>query len=266
MAVQWSLVCFTVLAGLACWCFVGLAVDQLCTKATKAALPASIVSLAALALGGIASVTHLSHPARLVEALSVPTSSIFMEGVGTLALGVLIIIFIVLAKRGSSASKYVAAVGAVVAIVLSFVMGNSYVMASRDAWNTLALPFAYLGTAMALGVSAYAAVAALTDGEQHEFHSLLVVGAAVISLVTVVAYAVSAGVASYAAAAPLLWGGTALVGGVVPAVCGVLARKDAGRARALLVVAAICALIGAITFRMAMWEVGSFAIDYFGAL
>ena len=75
-----------------------------------------------------------------------------------------------------------------------------------------------------------------------------------------------AGVASYAAAAPLLWVVNALVGGVVPAVCGVLARKDAGRARALLVVAAVCALIGAITFRMAMWEVGSFAIDYFGAL
>ena len=80
MEIQWSLVLFTVLTGGAGWALGCVAVDEF-TQKTKndTNFIAAIVAIALAAVGGIASVTHLSHPENMLAALSHPTSGIFTE-------------------------------------------------------------------------------------------------------------------------------------------------------------------------------------------
>lgn len=268
MAVQWSLVLFTALVGLGCWCFVCVAVGQFMGKAQKALFPASLVALVSLAVGGLASVTHLSHPTRILEALSMPTSSIFMEGAGVFLLGVLILVYVVMIKRGAGegALKGVAAIGAVVAVVLSFIVGNSYIMESRAAWNTIALPIAYVGTGAVSGVAVFSALAVFAQKDDASLWGMLTGVVGVVALVTVLAYALSAGILTRGDAALLLWGGAIVVGCVVPAACGFAVKSKPELAEKLLLVAAVAALIGALAFRVLMWNVGGATIDYFGVL
>lgn len=267
MEVQWSLVIFTALVGLGCWCFVGVAVQAFKGNAPKAVVPASVVSLVALVVGGLASVTHLSHPTRLIEALTVPTSSIFMEGAGTFLLILCIAVFL-LVHRGNSNSpalRVIAVIGAVIAVVLSFVVGNSYVMASREAWDVLTLPIAYLATAMVCGLSVFACIVAAKREEGAAFYGMLVLVAGVIAAVCVIAYAATADVM----AGPyslVLWLGAVCVGAAAPAVCGAIAQRRPGNALPWLATAAGCAVVGAVCFRVFMWNVGVAGIDFFGML
>lgn len=270
MEVQWSLVLFTTLVGLGCWCFVCVAVDEFVGKAKATALVASVIAAVALAVGGFASMTHLSHPGRIMEALSVPTSSIFIEAAGVFIIAALIVVFFILKQREAApkVATVVAVLAALVAVALSFAMGNSYVMGAREAWDTLTLPLAYLGSAMVLGVAAFVVIAALKKvGEEGiAFYGRLLGIAGIVALACVAAYALASGIAGNADVAVLLWGGAVVVGCVCPAVLGFVAAKAPAKATALVVVALIAALVGAIAFRVMMWQVGVSTINFFGIL
>lgn len=267
MAVQWSLVLFTLFVGLGCWCFVCTAIATCNGKSRAALFPSSIVTLVALGVGGIASVTHLSHPTRLIEALNVPTSSIFMEAAGTFLLAFLVIAYIVLLKRGSAeaALKTVAVLGAVIAVVLSFIVGNSYVIPAREAWDTVALPLAYLGTAMICGSSVFALITSYTKGKNETLFSLVTAGAGIVALLCVVLYGAASG-AWTGQSMLVFWGLVVIVGTVVPAVCAFMARSQPHLATPLLAAAFVCAMIGAIAFRVLMWQMGNATIDFFEML
>ena len=72
MEIQWSLVSFTALAGAGAWLFFCVGVDAFVQRTNKAAFPASLLAVVLLALGGLCSVTHLSHPDRMLGALAHP--------------------------------------------------------------------------------------------------------------------------------------------------------------------------------------------------
>lgn len=62
MEIQWSLVLFTALTGMGGCMFACVAADEFLGRAKAAAFPAAVAALVIAVAGGLASVTHLSHP------------------------------------------------------------------------------------------------------------------------------------------------------------------------------------------------------------
>ena len=100
--------------------------------------------------GGIASVTHLSHPENMLAALNHPTSGIFTEAllVGLTALFALVYLVMLKREMGAGARRLFAVLAAVAGIVLAFAAGASYMMPAPVALEHAACPLAYGGTAM----------------------------------------------------------------------------------------------------------------------
>lgn len=264
MEIQWSLVLFTALTGLGGWMFACVAADEFLGRAKEAALPASAVAFAAAVVGGLASVTHLSHPDRMLNALSHPTSGIFVEAVLVGLFCLFVAVYVVLLVRGGSAGarKAVAVVAAVFGVVLSFMAGESYLMEARPNWDTQLLPLGYMLTAIPEGVAAYlVVVAAKAKGADVAPYGRALLVGGVLAAVGAAAYTLTAG-----AADGVIWGllALAVVGaGVVPAACGAVLPKRAGSLMALAAASLVCALAGAVAYRCIMWLVTVPVADLF---
>lgn len=133
--------------------FACVAADEFLGRAKAAAFPAAVAALVVAVVGGLASVTHLSHPGRIMGALSHPTSGIFTEALLVGCLCVCVAVYLVLVKRGAGASarKAIAVIGAVFGVLLSFMAGESYLMEARPNWCSQLLPLGYLLTAVPEG-------------------------------------------------------------------------------------------------------------------
>lgn len=270
MAIQWSLVIFTTLTGLAGWMFVGLAVAETKGVYKKPAFRAALVALIILIVGGCASVTHLSHPERMLEALNHPTSGIFTEAALVGITAIFAIIYLILLKRESSAGARKAMVicAAVFGAILSFAAGNSYQMASRATWNTILLPLGYLGTAIPAGLATYF-VTVMSDKDEDdskggvELFSKLIGWGGVIAAVLAAAYVISTGSSE---AILLGWVLAVIVGGVGSALFGFLMKKKPESATTYAVCAMVCAIVGAFAFRVMMWTVASTIDNFFSPL
>ncbi len=284
MEVQWALVFFTLFTGLGVGLFVAVAVTEWWGKAEAVRFPASVTALVALAVGGISSVLHLGHPERIFGALGHPTSSLFVEMVLMGLTGIGMIVYMVMLKRGSSAGsrKAVATVTAVPAVVLSFSVGNTYVMAARPAWDTIILPLVYVATAAVMGCSALTLFAALKeDAETTKRTAWATLISLAVQVVLVIAYVGYLGSAPFAeesrsvgrvltgSLAPLFWAGLVLCGLVAPAVVAWLLRSKKEGGLSPLVGAAVCLafiLAGGVAFRALMFAVGSGVEQFFGGL
>ena len=138
-------------------------------------------------------------------------------------------------------------------------------MSSRPVWNTVALPLAYLGTAMASGTALYLVLCAafkVDDGDVGGAARYAAVGGAV-ALVLGLAYGVASGIA-FGEQAALFWAAVVLCGSAAPTACGALAARTPGSALALGAVGLAGALVGSIALRAAMWLVGVAVANYFG--
>ena len=162
MEIQWSLVLFTALTGMGGCMFACVTADEFLGRAKAAAFPAAVAALVIAVVGGLASVTHLSHPDRIMGALSHPTSGIFTEALLVGCLCVCVVVYLVLVKREAAAGarKAVAVIGAVFGLLLSFMAGESYLMEARPNWCSQLLPLGYLLTAVSEGIAAYLVVVA----------------------------------------------------------------------------------------------------------
>lgn len=266
MEIQWSLVLFTAIASCGAWVSVGVAVDEVrgLTKSTN--FLASVIAVVLAVVGGLASVTHLSHPDRIMAVLGHPTPGIFLEA---LLIGLFIVavaVYLVLLKRGASAGarKAVAIVAAIIGIVFSFASGYSYMMEARATWNTIALPLGYLGFGAASGLALYLLLAALKkeDDEAVRLAGVETVVGGALALASGLAFGFISGAATGDAAA-IFW--VALVcGGLAPLVCGWLARSKPASGVALAGAAFAGGIIGSVAFRAAMWMVGTAVANYFG--
>ena len=231
MDIQWSLVLFTAIASCGTWVSVGVAVDELRGLTQRTNLTASALALVLAVVGGIASVTHLSHPDRIMAVLSHPTPGIFLEA---LLIGLFIAavaVYVILLKRDASAGarKAVAVLAAVIGIVFSFASGYSYMMEARATWNTIALPLGYMGFGAASGLSLYLLLAAC---KKESVEAVKLAGWETVIL--------------------------------SPLVCGWLARSKPASAVTMATVAFAGGIIGSIAFRAVMWMVGTAVANYFG--
>lgn len=271
MDIQWSLVLFSTLAGAGAWLFFFLGINEvkggLGNEKTKMVI--GVLSLALLVVGGLFSVTHLAHPDRIMAALGHSTSGIFMEALFIGLTCIAIVSYLVMVKRKAPALavKLAAVIAAAIAVIVTFVLGYSYIIPARPLWNTILLPIAYMGTAASLGAAIY--LLAIRLGRESEetasFAARLLMVSGIAALVVSFAYGFVSG-AIGADHVLLLWVVAIIGSGLVPAVCGFAAKNKVEQALVWGVVAIIGSLIGCIAFRCIMWLVGSGIKDFFSSL
>lgn len=291
MAIEWPLVVFTALTGCGGWVAVCIAVSLLSGKegVERANFAAAATAIVLLGVGGCASVLHLQHPDKILNALSHPTSGIFVEAVLVGLCALAVFVFAVMLKRQTalSAQKVVAALGGMLGVALAFMAGHSYMMASIPAWNTYLLPLGYLLTAAPAGVAVYLAVGlsasrglqekaasqALENAaeepveERRPFNAPLfqkiLFAAGIASALGALAYGVSTGQDGIVA---IMWVCTLVVGGMVPAACAYVAWRKPVQEKALAVLALACALAASVLFRCMMWISGLATLNFFGGM
>lgn len=268
MEIQWSLVLFTALSGMGAWMFVCVGIDEFRGKATKVSFPASILAVVLLAIGGICSVMHLSHPERMLAALNHPTSGIFMEALLLGLTAFVAIIYAILLKRNISATvrKVFSALGIVLAAVLSYECGASYMMSSQLSWNTVTLPLCYMGTAAASGTALYLLLLVVLKApkEALPFAGTVTAAGGMLALVLAAAYGFVGG-AALGDYAPIFWVAGIVCGGLIPIVFGLLAKKKTESSTVLpcAVIALAGALVGAIAIRCLMWLTSEALMSFF---
>lgn len=293
MEIQWSLVLFAALSAWGAGTYAACAVfSGLLGWARPARTPALVLSAVALVVGAVASMTHLGHLDRIFGVLANPGSGIFVEGLSAALLVCVILVWLVAASRGASGGtvRAIAAVGLVPALVLTIAVGSSYLMASKPAWDVVALPLLSVGTAAVLGVLTFCALA---DAKAEDARAMAVMSRVAVAAVVVQAILVTLYVSMVAGAgfqhesreaarmlsgdlAPLFWGGVVGLGLVVPLVASLLqGRRYAGSASAgateaaassastaILFVAVACLVLAAVAFRVVMFSMGSSIISF----
>lgn len=266
MAIQWSLVLFTALTGLAGWMLAAIAACEFKGSMKEAAFPASLVALIVLIVGGCCSVTHLSHPDRMLGALGHPTSGIFVEAVLVGLTALFVIVYLIMLKRETSARarKAVVIIAAVCGVVLSCAAGSSYMMSSRPSWDTIALPLGYMGTVIPAGIAAYLVVAAAKKVKLDDaLPTTLMVGGLVAAL-TAAIYAFASG--TMADSVLLVWVMAVCIGGLAPAAFGYLLKKKPASALTYASVALLCAVVGSVAFRCYMWTSTTVIDNFFNTI
>ncbi len=256
MEIQWSLVLFTALSGAGAWLVACAGLDAFKGLAKKTVVPAVVTGIVLIIVGGIASATHLSHVDRIMAVLAHPAPGIFLEAV-LLGIDVVVAVaFLVLYRRGASEGvlKGLGVVAVAMAAIFSYACGSSYMMSSQLAWNTVALPLGYLGTALAAGTALWYLLCAARreEGAALSFAATETLVGAAAALVTSLAYGLLAGIVG-GDSAILFWVGVVVCGGVVPAACGVAGMKKTEGELSVANVAVVGAFIGAVAYRVLMW-------------
>ncbi|MGG0717238.1 DmsC/YnfH family molybdoenzyme membrane anchor subunit [Robertmurraya massiliosenegalensis] len=284
MDIQWALVFFLLLVGMGCGTFVAsIITTEWLGKVKQIRSISMIISLVILAIGGLTSVLHLTHPERIFGALSHPTSGIFVESTMLGLLGLVIIIYLVALKRKATEGslKIIGTIGIIPAVLLAFAIGNTYVMASRPAWDTLLLPLYYLASASVMGCVIVSILAARSKGTDAK----AVIGlnrATLISLavqtVLIIAYVIYLSLAPFPdasrSASRLLtgdltlyfWGGIVLLGILVPSILVIQIIKKKDELKIYFTrfgVSLFSILVGGVAFRMIMFTLGTGIKQYF---
>ena len=268
MEIQWSLVLFSAIASAGAWLFTAAMAQALLKKGEMPNLLECIVAAALLGIGGVASVTHLSHVERIFEALNRPTSGIFVEAalIGILIALIVVYCILLVRKSGKVPMTAVGTVTALIGILFGYMCGHSYLMEAREAWMTQALPISYcLSTAITgAGLNMLLKTVKKKGDAAIGFAGLLTL------VLSVLALAACAWFFAYASAffADAEEGAVAMtVLTLVTAGLGLLAGVIAWRKPTLglsgACVAVVAGAVCSIAMRCGMWLVGSPLMDIF---
>ena len=283
MEIQWPLLIFSVLLGVTSGSFVFLAVGELRGKFRDVRFAGALIALICLAVGGCVSVLHMGHPERATHLLGNLGSGLSKELFVVAIMGIVALIYLVLAKKDyPTASKVSGVLGGVIGLVLPFVAGASYLIAARPAWDSIALPLMFLGAGLALGMTLMCGLVLLRGADDERGFALkLALAGVLIMAVTTVAYVIWIAVAPYQAPtrsierliagdmAVMFWAGVVVIGIVVPVALTALAcvqsTKGAGDSGTVqpkqlaryLFAACACTAIGAVVIRIIMYGVGT---------
>jgi len=243
-------------------------------------MPGAITALVAMAVGGVTSVFHLGHPFRTYNIVRHLGTNLGREMLFVGLTGLVILTYIIMLGTDSSdlARIIVAIIGLVLAVVLGFDLGSTYILPGRPAWNTWFLPFVYAASAAVMGLFTMYVWAAMRQGEEAILMGInkATLIALVIQTAAVLAYMIFLNGAPYAdplrkparlstgdIAVPF-WGGVVLAGLLIPMGLTIWAQM-AQRAQFSLevaVVGLVCVLVGGVATRALMYTLGS-RIDLF---
>ena len=287
MAIQWPLVFFTLFMCATAGVLGGLGVLVIGGKGRKIYLPGIITAAVLLVLGVISSFMHLQHWQRIFNGFGNITSGITQELIAIVLAIVALVVFFALIRRAADdkpIAKWIGWVMLAIGIILAVVCALSYLMVSRPAWGNATGIFYFVASALVLGAAIIWVLAALKDEEIAPCSAFATFVAGIIAAVTVIIFAIVALNAEFtipmayfdpvtptehlaagsAAIAEILkgsgalafWGGALVLGAIVPAICGILAKKLTNAGKILAFVAVICALIGGICFRAVFYQLG----------
>jgi anaerobic dimethyl sulfoxide reductase subunit C (anchor subunit) len=261
MGIEWALVLFTLLTGVSGWTFFFTGLNDLLKKNDTSGFVPALTAIILLALGGVASVFHLSHPERIVGVFSNPGTGIFNEFVIVLLFGLALLAYLICAKRKVVVgTKVMAVIGMILAVVIALTPGFSYIFESRLAWNTYLLPFGFAGTTLPIGAALYW-LFAVKDQAASRFMAVCILVSGAVALVLGIAYCVVAGGFG---GDGLVYSAVIIIGTAATSLCGLVAMRKLTVIPA--VVALTTAFVAAICLRMLMWALGAAEIDFFGIL
>jgi anaerobic dimethyl sulfoxide reductase subunit C (anchor subunit) len=286
MSIEWALVFFTLFICLSVGTFLGAVVaTEWWGKAAQVRLPGAIVTLVTLGVGGFSSVLHLGHPERLFGALGHPTSGIFAEStmIGLFGLDVLIYLWAMRKGLPDQTRRRIATVGTLPAVMLAFAVGDTYVLSSRPAWDTLILPTLYVVSAAVMGCFSLSLLVAHSKSADAATETAPVVDLATLVALAVqgvllIAYLVHLAIAPYpdetrsatrvlaGNLAPLFWIGLVLIGLLIPFVLTTKFRTKISANLSSLASAKlglICVLVAGVAFRVLMFSLGSSIRHFF---
>ena len=285
MATQWPLVIFTL-----CLCFAGglLFMQSLMAILGKGSAKfqklAAITNIAVIVIGGIAVFFHLQHWERIFNGFGHITSGITHELIMVVLALAILIVFLVMLKKGEL-PKWAAYAGLVIAALLVFVTANSYNMAARPVWNTFAWYLFIFADAYLMGALAAWLLSAVA-GDDCKFAGFQSLIAAVVKAAAVAIYTAVIGGIKFASVghyfdptqptkavaetgsyisrmlsgdlALAFWLGVVIIGIIVALVIAFLKKgaepKDVTMFSGIALAAAV---IGAICFRVIFFALGS---------
>lgn len=260
MDIQWPLVLFTLFSSMGGCLFVFVGINEFTKKSEVSGFMPGLVAGILAIVGGLCSVFHLEHVERIMNALSRPTSGIFVEAVLIGCLVVCVAVYLICLKREAQAGvKAFAVLGIIFGIALSFMAGHSYIMEAVSTWSTELLPLGYLLTALPMGAGLYWALACKTE-ESGKFMAMATLICGALGLIGALAYA--GAVDAFSGESMMVAVGSLVLAGVVPIICGVIGLKAPKEAYGW--VAFVAATIGACLFRVLMWTLHTTAFGFFG--
>lgn len=153
MELQWPLILFTSFIAWSAGTFAAQGIYALKKEARPAQMPALIVSVVLLVIGGISVFFHLEHWERIFNGFGHLTSGITQELICIIIMLVVMVVYFAMLRRSEDGTvpAWVAVLAIVSAIALVVIMGHSYMMESRPAWNNVFGIASLLGAACALG-------------------------------------------------------------------------------------------------------------------
>lgn len=260
MDIQWPLVLFTLFSSMGGCLFVFVGLNEFTKKSEVSGFVPGLVAGILAIVGGLCSVFHLEHVERIMNALSRPTSGIFVEAVLIGCLVVCVAVYLICLKRNvQTGVKAFAVLGMIFGIALSFMAGHSYIMEAVEKWSTELLPLGYLLTALPMGAGLYWALAC-KDEKSGKFMAMCTLVCGALALIGTLAYA--GAVDAFTGQSMMVVIGGLLLSGVAPIVCGVIGLKAPKEAYGWAAFA--CATIGALLFRVLMWTLHTMAFGFFG--
>ncbi|MCR5582104.1 MAG: hypothetical protein K6F70_00590 [Eggerthellaceae bacterium] len=194
MELQWPLILFTTFLSASAGLFGAQGVYAIVGRGRLVQMRALVASFVMLALGGIAVFFHLTHPDRLFNGFGHITSGITQELIAIVVMAIVMVLFFVLLRRSEEQlPAWLGVLAVVSAVALVVVMGHSYMMPSRPAWNSFVQVASLIGAACAIGagVMAYLDASDTGDGDVHGVTTL--VGSAINALASIGFVAIAAG-------------------------------------------------------------------------
>lgn len=290
MEAQIPLIIFTTLVAWSAGVFGAQAVLALKGEGKQIQLPALIISVALLAVSGIAVFFHLQHWERIFNGFGHLSSGITQELIAIVAFAIVAVVYFAFLRKsedGGTVPSWLAILAIIVSTALAFVCAHSYVMAARPAWDTILWPLVEIGEAAAFGMLTVQGLVAYKHGDAEPGALPCAVAAVFNGIVTIALVIVWQTVgASFADVgyyfdptqptqaladasattnvlfgemAMFVWMGILLIGAIVPAVYCMMAWKI-GKNRIAWITAgfggAACVFVGCLCLRAVFYTIG----------
>lgn len=291
MELQWPLILFTAFIAWSAGLFATQCIYALRGKAPKAQMVSLFTSVVLLAIGGIAVFFHLQHWTRIFNGFGHLTSGITQELIGIVVIVIVMVVYFAYLRRSGDEAKvpkWLAIVGIVVSVALVCVMGHSYVMPSRPAWDSVLQIGSLVGAACALGPASFAIIAEIRGNQDSEAHGLIAIIGQGINVVLTAAYLVAMQLSTNALTYVAYWydptsptqditeaenlsvfGGDALVYtiiviiGLVIGVAAAIVGKKTGKWKIFGGIAVAGALVAALCLRCVFYVMGVSVYPFF---
>jgi anaerobic dimethyl sulfoxide reductase subunit C (anchor subunit) len=286
MELQWPLILFTTFIAWSAGLFAAQGIAAIKGEGAKAQMPALITSFVLMVIGGISVFFHLQHWERIFNGFGHLTSGITQELIAIVVLVIVMVIyFVYLRKDEEKLPSWLGVVAIVISAILVIVMGHSYMMASRPAWNNIVEILSLLGAACILGPATWAIIAAIKGGDEIKAEgsttAQTVFIGSIVNAVTTIAYVImmaassseftaveyyfdptspTKDIVSTASASPFMSSSMAftiiaIICALIPIIAAVLGKKK-GEWKTWGAVALVCAVIACVLLRVVFYQMG----------